>query len=129
MDAAGTAEADHTTTGPRPPGREPPAHPERLAGGRRVRVVREAGGGRGWRVWVVDARHVPGAQGDRCLIFDSGTCLRRVWTIPDDWESMPPEALLALTAHARAAAPGADAAGPDAPGATRVHREPTASPP
>jgi hypothetical protein len=48
------------------------------------------------RVRVADTRRQPGARGDRCLIFDTCDFVRRVWSVPDDWDRMSPEALVAL---------------------------------
>lgn len=50
-----------------------------------------------WRVVECEARHVPGACGDRCLVFLSENVVRRVWDFPRDWRTMPPQALDALT--------------------------------
>lgn len=77
---------------------------ERGRGGTPVRVLRDGRSGRKWRVWVADTRHVPGALGDRCLLYDTGEWVRRVWRVPDDWGRMAPAALIQL-AEAAADAP------------------------
>ena len=50
-----------------------------------------------WRVSERDTRADTGAVGDRCLIFDSGVTLRRVWKYPAEWRELSPEALSALS--------------------------------
>jgi hypothetical protein len=83
---------------------------ERRTGGAPVRVLRDRASGRKWRVWVADTRGVPGARGDRCLLYDTGEWVRRVWRVPDDWARMAPAALVALAeAAAEAAAEAVEA--------------------
>lgn len=74
-------------------------HWERRSDGTPIRVVRESGTGRKWRVWVADTQEVPGAIGGECLIFDSGDVMRRAWSVPADWAKMPPDVLLELPRH------------------------------
>ena len=50
-----------------------------------------------WRVVERDARRDPGARAARCLVFDCGEAVRRVWSYPADWRRLPPEALAALS--------------------------------
>jgi hypothetical protein len=50
-----------------------------------------------WTVTEVDGATVPGARGAACLVFEAGHVIRRVWNYPDDWRSLPPEALLAVS--------------------------------
>ena len=49
-----------------------------------------------WRVFERDTRRIPGSRGARCLFFDGEGIVRRVWHYPDDWQSLPAAALLAL---------------------------------
>jgi len=44
----------------------------------------------------VDARTVPGASRDSCLICESEGSIRRIWSFPDDWQQMGDATLLAL---------------------------------
>jgi hypothetical protein len=60
------------------------------------RVVWDHTAGREWRVSLADCRRVPGSRGTDCLIFDSGTTVRRVWSPPADWRSLSDAELLAL---------------------------------
>jgi hypothetical protein len=46
-----------------------------------------------WSVREVDAARVPGARGERCLLFETEGVIRRVWSYPDDWRSVPDETL------------------------------------
>jgi len=62
----------------------------------RSRVVWDRDAGREWRVWLADCRNVPGSRSSHCLIFDSGTAMRRVWGPPEDWHALPDGELLAL---------------------------------
>jgi hypothetical protein len=52
-----------------------------------------------WRVTELDTRRTPGAPGDRCLLFDSHSISRRVWSYPDDWRKLPDAELYALSWH------------------------------
>ena len=63
------------------------------------RVLVEPGTGLRWQVREVDARCVPAARGDRCLIFDAESVVRRLWDYPADWRQMPAEELLRLAAR------------------------------
>lgn len=49
-----------------------------------------------WRVREMDTRGLPGARGERCLVFDSGRAMRRSWVVPDEWRTLGHDALLAL---------------------------------
>jgi hypothetical protein len=49
-----------------------------------------------WSVREVDAARVPGARGERCLLFETEGVIRRVWSYPDDWRSVPDETLRIL---------------------------------
>ena len=49
-----------------------------------------------WTVREVDARRVPGARADRCLICDSGEVVRRLWKYPENWTELDDEALWEL---------------------------------
>ena len=72
-------------------------HWERRPDGTAVRVLHEAVlGGRPCRIWLADTRETPGAHADRCLIFDTGDRMRRVWSVPEDWGQMPAAMLIAL---------------------------------
>ena len=70
----------------------PPLEP----GATRIRTVWDPDAGREWRVWSTDCRDVPGARSAECLIFDSGTTVRRVWAPPAGWHALADEDLLAL---------------------------------
>ena len=52
--------------------------------------------GRRWEVTERPASHIPGSRGSRCLVFDGGNTVRRLWSYPDDWVRMPDQGLLAL---------------------------------
>lgn len=97
-----------------PPGPRREADPATLSGDRRpapdrevalrvehegYRVLVEPGTGLRWRVREVDARCVPAAQGDRCLIFDAESVVRRLWVYPAEWRQMPGDELLRLAAR------------------------------
>lgn len=73
---------------------------DRRGDGTVVRVIQNRRTNQTWRVRVADTRHQPGARGERCLIFDTGDFVRRVWRVPDDWERMPPDALVDLAESA-----------------------------
>jgi hypothetical protein len=49
-----------------------------------------------WTVREVDARRVPGARADRCLICESGEVVRRLWEYPKNWTELDDEALWKL---------------------------------
>jgi hypothetical protein len=51
-----------------------------------------------WTVTEADARDVPGARGDCCLICESDLSVRRLWTYPVDWHRMEDDKVLALFA-------------------------------
>jgi hypothetical protein len=41
--------------------------------------------GASWCVHEVDTSNVPGARGRRCLIVESDTVVRRIWSYPPNW--------------------------------------------
>ncbi len=49
-----------------------------------------------WFVREVDARRVPGARADRCLIYETEGVVRRVWAFPTDWTTLSDDALWKL---------------------------------
>ena len=49
-----------------------------------------------WLVAEVDARGIPGALADRCLVFQSEHVARKLWHYPADWYSLSDYALAAL---------------------------------
>ena len=49
-----------------------------------------------WTVGEVDARRVPGARSDRCLICESGEVVRRLWKYPENWTELDDESLWEL---------------------------------
>jgi hypothetical protein len=51
-----------------------------------------------WTVTEMDARDVPGARGNCCLICECDLAVRRLWSYPDDWHRMEDARLLALFA-------------------------------
>jgi hypothetical protein len=53
--------------------------------------------GEEWRVFEIDAADLPGARGDRCLVFTSNVAFRRVWHYPDDWRRLTPRQLIELS--------------------------------
>ncbi|MDF1501564.1 hypothetical protein [Roseisolibacter sp. H3M3-2] len=72
-----------------------PHHPSFLARDS-VRRVFDERTGEEWRVSERDARHIPGARGTRCLVFDGEGIVRRVWRFPADWPTLPAATLLGL---------------------------------
>jgi hypothetical protein len=52
-----------------------------------------------WDVREVDGRHVPGAQGVTCLIFESPDVVRRFWIFPASWWTLDNEALGRFCEH------------------------------
>jgi hypothetical protein len=58
------------------------------------------GDGLHWTLSERDARHVPGARGERCLILENDAIVRRLWVYPADWSELPTEALMALASLA-----------------------------
>ena len=64
------------------------------------RSLRDAAGTL-WLIAELDARHVPGAVGSTCLVFDSQTVCRRYWHYPADWIALDDESLLALMYQTR----------------------------
>jgi hypothetical protein len=61
----------------------------------RRRSIRDSAGTL-WLVAELDARHVPGAVGPTCLVFDSQMTCRRYWHYPADWISLDDDRVLAL---------------------------------
>lgn len=49
-----------------------------------------------WLIAEVDARDIPGALGDRCLVFQSDHIARKLWEYPANWHSLSDYALAAL---------------------------------
>lgn len=49
-----------------------------------------------WLITEVDARGVPGARADRCLICQNEQVVRRLWAYPATWHELSDEALVAL---------------------------------
>ena len=49
-----------------------------------------------WLVAEVDARGIPGALADRCLVFQSEHVARKLWQYPANWHSLSDYALAAL---------------------------------
>ncbi|MEO5871315.1 MAG: hypothetical protein ABIT91_15815 [Gemmatimonadaceae bacterium] len=50
-----------------------------------------------WRVSERNTANAPGTHGTRCLIFDSGEVIRRVWHYPATWCSLSADELIALS--------------------------------
>jgi hypothetical protein len=74
-----------------------------------------------WSVHEANTSHVPGARGRRCLIFDSDTVVRRVWSFPTDWHELDDDALWALIARpAPSSARGASTRAPTEPFASAM---------
>lgn len=46
-----------------------------------------------WQVREVDSRMIPGALGDRCLLFESPEVVRRLWLFPANWWELDDDAL------------------------------------
>jgi len=44
----------------------------------------------------MDARGVPGAQNDHCLICETDNAVRRIWHFPADWHRLEDAMLIAL---------------------------------
>jgi hypothetical protein len=74
----------------------PDPHPPGITERDAVRRVFDERTGEEWRVSERDARHIPGARGARCLVFDGEGIVRRVWHVPPDWPALAPQALLGL---------------------------------
>jgi hypothetical protein len=60
------------------------------------RRVADPHSGSVWEVWELDTTGQPGARGERCLVFDAGDIVRRVWHVPERWADLPDAELLAL---------------------------------
>ena len=50
-----------------------------------------------WEVVEVDGSQVPAARGERCLVFQSQTAVRRVWNYPKYWTAMSASELVDLS--------------------------------
>ena len=50
-----------------------------------------------WSVTEHKGVSVPGARGDRCLVFMSESVCRRVWTFPSDWRTLSAIGLATLS--------------------------------
>jgi len=48
--------------------------------------------------WTVREMATPQtwARAPRCLVLNSRECVRRVWSYPNDWRALDPDALLRL---------------------------------
>jgi hypothetical protein len=49
-----------------------------------------------WLVREMNSEHVPGARAAHCLICESNSVVRRLWTYPDDWLTLSDDELLSL---------------------------------
>ena len=49
-----------------------------------------------WLIAEVDARAVPGARAERCLVCQSDQVVRRLWDYPPNWYTLSDAALAAL---------------------------------
>ena len=49
-----------------------------------------------WLICEVDARAVPGARADRCLVCQNEQVVRRLWAYPAAWHELSDVALIAL---------------------------------
>ncbi len=52
--------------------------------------------GTSWQVYERNASHVPGARGERCLIFECDRAWRRAWRYPEHWEELTEAELRSL---------------------------------
>ena len=57
---------------------------------------RVSSGDEHWLISEVDARAVPGARADRCLVCQNEQIVRRLWFYPATWHELSDEALMAL---------------------------------
>jgi hypothetical protein len=62
----------------------------------RPRIFRD-GSGALWTVLEVEAAGMVGARGPRCLVFECGAAVRRVWHYPAEWGEWNAEKLEALS--------------------------------
>jgi hypothetical protein len=53
--------------------------------------------GRQWTVFERPCKGVPGRKADRCLVFECGEVVRRLWRYPDNWRTLDAEALEKLS--------------------------------
>jgi hypothetical protein len=53
-------------------------------------------GSRQWIVREVNARGVPGARRDTCLLCESAEVIRRIWDFPANWRTVDDESLWKL---------------------------------
>src|SRR5581483_4039819 len=56
-----------------------------------ARVIRRSGDS--WSIREMDARLVPGARADHCLICESTDVIRRVWHYPSNWHDLSDDEL------------------------------------
>ena len=71
----------------------------------------------------VDARQVPGAQNDYCLIHETDMTMRRLWRYPQDWNQLDDAKLLALFEAPLAGTASGALAGDARPARTRAAPE------
>lgn len=57
---------------------------------------RVSSGANHWLICEVDARSVPGARADRCLVCQNEQVVRRLWAYPAAWHELSDVALIAL---------------------------------
>lgn len=57
--------------------------------------------GRTWTIREKDTECQSWARGNRCLICEDGSVVRRFWVYPEDWRSMPSEELARFCQTAR----------------------------
>jgi hypothetical protein len=101
--SAGRASAPPSTPPSTPPSAPEPPEPGFIAGGpnaarvlgRRCVVHHETRAV--WTVTEVATHGLPGARGDRCLLFDGPGAVRRVWHYPPKWDRLSDAALFALS--------------------------------
>lgn len=55
-----------------------------------------------------DARTVPGAQAEHCLIHETDGAMRRIWHFPPDWNTLEDAKLAALFDQPFVARPALD---------------------
>ena len=57
--------------------------------------------GTAWRVRETRVHDVPGAEGDVCLICDSGKVCRRLWNYPESWSKLDSRELFKILERPR----------------------------
>ncbi len=62
------------------------------------------GNGTRWKVYEMDARHVPNAPQPRCLIAECGEVRRRIWVYPPEWSALSDSYLASLCGDLRTGA-------------------------